>query len=169
MSTTEADCPSPSPADDRSGADGESFLQRWSARKQQARQTSSSESAPAEMTPDEVELTDADLPSIESLDENSDYRPFLAPRISPELRRLALRKLFHLPQFNVRDGLNDYDEDYTRFAGQGPVIGPAMQHVLDLAGQCEQPHDAVRTGGTVPAAGSDAADAAADDLGEAEA
>ena len=56
----------------------------------------------------------ADLPDIESLDKTSDFRAFLQDGVPPELRRLALRKLWRInPLFAELDGLNDYDGDYS--------------------------------------------------------
>jgi hypothetical protein len=49
------------------------------------------------------------------LTEDSDYSAFLSPKVSVELQRLALRKLFRSAKFNVRDGLDDYAEDYHRY------------------------------------------------------
>jgi Protein of unknown function (DUF3306) len=57
-------------------------------------------------------LTDADMPRLESLNEESDYSGFLSPGVSRGLQRLALRKLFSAAKFQVRDGLDDYDTDY---------------------------------------------------------
>jgi hypothetical protein len=68
-------------------------------------------------TPSELEepqLTDEDMPDIDTLDQDSDFKQFLSPGVSEELRGLALRKLFLLPEFNIRDGLNDYDEDFSK-------------------------------------------------------
>ena len=76
------------------------------------------ESAPPEPPP----LTDADMPPVESLTAESDFSQFLAEGVSDGLRRAALRKMFHLPEFNVLDGLNDYDEDYTKFEKLGDVV-----------------------------------------------
>jgi len=119
------------------------FLQRWSQRKRAVQEADkrsgdsvapTTAAAPADMpgeatTPsgssDAVasrELTDADMPALDSLDEHSDYSGFLSPRVSEVLRRQALRKLFHLSAFNVTDGLNDYDEDYT----QGNVLSKLL-------------------------------------------
>ncbi len=132
------------PADSpESPADGEGFLSRWSRRKQAARDSqeradhpaSSSVSLPSEHREppaEEIrELTDQDMPPLESLDENSDYSGFLSPKVSDDLRRLALRKLFHLPQFNVTDGLDDYAEDFTTFQGLGGVITQEMRRLLE--------------------------------------
>ncbi len=72
--------------------------------------------------------TDTDMPPLESLDENSDYTGFLSPGVSENLRRMALRRLFHLPQFNVRDGLNDYDEDFRIFEPLGKIVTADMKY-----------------------------------------
>ena len=124
---------------------GENFLNRWSRRKQAdckggTRADAGPAPAAAGMPPREAaptvdedpqqELTDADMPPIDSLDGDSDFSVFMSPKVSEQLRTQALRKLFHLPAFNVTDGLNDYDEDYTRFAGLGNVVTQEMQRML---------------------------------------
>jgi len=124
---------------------GEYFLGRWSRRKTAARKgetdidagpAATAAGLPAEETdaPDEadprLQLTDADMPPIESLDQDSDFSVFMSPKVSDQLRTQALRKLFHLPAFNITDGLNDYDEDYTQFAGLGGVVTHEMKRLL---------------------------------------
>ena len=59
-------------------------------------------------------LTDEDMPDVETLTKDSDFNQFFSPGVSEELRKLALRKLFFLPEFNIRDGLNDYDDDFSK-------------------------------------------------------
>ena len=132
-------------ADARDAGSEEKFLDRWARRKQADQQgeamveprsvSSATELAESHTeTPVEQEeqqlLTDADMPSIDSLDGDSDFSVFMSPGVSEPLRTQALRKLFHLPAFNVTDGLNDYDEDYTRFAGLGNVVTQEMQRML---------------------------------------
>ena len=46
-----------------------------------------------------------------------------------------MRKLFHLPQFNLVDGLNDYDEDYTRFESLGGVVTHEMKRLMQREAQ----------------------------------
>jgi len=54
------------------------------------------------------------LPDIDTLEEESDFRVFMSDGVPDKLRRLALRKLWSSnPLFGFRDGLNDYDEDFT--------------------------------------------------------
>ena len=127
----------------------ESVLRRWSRRKQEAVQTTevareeestqtrasldtaaSTETAPV--------LTDADMPPLESLDENSDFSGFMSEGVSDELRNLALRKLFRAPVFNIRDGLDEYDEDYTFFEKLGDVVTCDMKHHIEMKEQKER-------------------------------
>lgn len=125
----------------------ESGLRRWSRRKQEAAQEGQvlDQTAPIDTeagigtpVPAETEaetrpvLTDADMPPIESLDEDSDYSAFMSEGVSDELRNLALRKLFKAPVFNIRDGLDEYDEDYTYFEKLGDIVTCDMKHHIEM-------------------------------------
>ena len=124
----------------------ESALSRWSRRKQQATKTPPiSEQEPTdvaeaslsmpqseEVEQEPVTLTDADMPDIDSLAEDSDFTGFMSPGVSDELRNLALRKLFHAPVFNIRDGLDEYDEDYTSFEKLGDIVTCDMKHQIEV-------------------------------------
>jgi len=134
-------------------ANQESRLSRWSRRKQQtAEQTRKedlafdmeqqsqleneleetlSEDQPQVETPEPV-LTDADMEPIESLTENSDFSKFMSSGVSDDLRNLALRKMFKAPFFNIRDGLDEYDEDYTTFEKLGDIVTADMRHQMEL-------------------------------------
>lgn len=129
-----------------SEANKESALSRWSRRKQEvAKAPPVGEQAPAEVaeaslavsqtdeTVQETEvLTDADMPDIDTLAEDSDFTGFMSPGVSDELRNLALRKLFHAPVFNIRDGLDEYDEDYTSFEKLGDIVTCDMKHQIEV-------------------------------------
>jgi hypothetical protein len=52
--------------------------------------------------------------------------------VSDELRNLALRKLFKAPVFNIRDGLDEYDEDYTYFEKLGDIVTCDMKHQIEM-------------------------------------
>ena len=55
-----------------------------------------------------------DLPPVDGLDKDSDYTPFLGEGVPEKLARAAMRKLWRSdPIFAFRDGLDDYDEDFT--------------------------------------------------------
>jgi len=69
--------------------------------------------------PDDVAAADptADLPPVEQLDEASDYTAFMRDGVPEELKSAALRKLWRAnPVFALRDGLDDYDEDFAALA-----------------------------------------------------
>lgn len=114
---------------------GENFLQRFSRRKTEAREMQipaldeATGAADAEAAP---ELTDADMPPLETLDESSDYSGFLSEKVSETLRRAALRKLFHGSAFNVIDELDDYAEDFSTFAPLGDLVTADMRHRIEV-------------------------------------
>lgn len=129
---------------EREPKETEDFVSRWSRRKTEARAVVDEDEVSAKAPPAEPlqadqesghpseQLTDADMPPLDSLDGDSDYSGFMSPKVSEELRTLALRRLFHSPQFNLTDGLNDYDEDYTSFAKLGNVLTHEMRRLREL-------------------------------------
>ena len=83
--------------------DTESTLSRWSRRKLEAQQAVEGETveqavpeeeAKNEIAEEKPALTDADMPDLDTLNENSDYSGFMSEGVSDEIRNLALRKLF---------------------------------------------------------------------------
>jgi len=72
-------------------------------------------------------LTDEDMPAITTLTAQSDLSDFFNKGVSAALRRAALRHVFSLPVYNVRDGLNDYDDDYTKFEPLGDTVTSDMK------------------------------------------
>ena len=133
----------------------EDFLSRWSRRKREAQQAKAEVVVTVERTSEQQTtlLTDADMPPLESLDEHSDYSGFLSPQVSEALRKQALRKLFQSPGFNIRDGLDDYDDDYTQFASLGDTLTADIQHRLEkqATGSKEQSAEEKATDMTKPA------------------
>ncbi|MCF2912757.1 DUF3306 domain-containing protein [Halomonas sp. Cn5-12] len=57
---------------------------------------------------------DHTLPDPDTLPAGSDFSAFMVPGVSAALRRRALRRLWATGNYNVRDGLDDYDADYTQ-------------------------------------------------------
>lgn len=55
---------------------------------------------------------DHTLPDPETLEAGSDFSAFMLPGVSGALRRRALKRLWATGNYNVRDGLDDYDADY---------------------------------------------------------
>jgi hypothetical protein len=123
--------------DEEKAIDDEDFFHRWSRRKHETQ---------ALLSPDTAELpesdmnaailpTDTDMPPLDTLTDDSDYSGFLSPRVSEALRQQALRKLFRSPGFNIRDGLDDYDDDFTTFAELGDIVTSDMKHQLEKEAQ----------------------------------
>ncbi|MGA0960386.1 MAG: DUF3306 domain-containing protein [Burkholderiaceae bacterium] len=113
--------------------EGESFFQRFSRRKVEARQEEEKLNAVAvEEVVQEPELTDEDMPPLESLNEDSDYSGFMSSKVSETLRKAALRKLFHSPQFNVISELDEYAEDFTKFELLGDIVTSDMKHQIEV-------------------------------------
>lgn len=79
--------------------------------------------------PDDEEplLTDDDMPPVATLTAQSDLRQFFNRGVSKALRQAALSHVFRLPAYNVRDGLNEYDDDYTQFEPLGDTVTADMR------------------------------------------
>jgi len=86
--------------------------------------------------PEGAALESPELPSIESLNEDSDYSAFMNEDVPEDLRRLALRKLWRLTP-GVRDGLDDYDDDYTI----AEMVGEAIRSADQLGRELLDPDD----------------------------
>jgi hypothetical protein len=82
--------------------DKEPFLARWSRLKR--------EPQPAEKVDESAAPA---VPPVESLTPDSDFTLFMNPKVKDELRRLALKKLFNDPHFNVPDPFEPYSRDWT--------------------------------------------------------
>ena len=133
-------------------AEPESRLSRWSRRKQQTAEETQIEDLALNLeqqnqVENELEtltsedqqneaqqpvLSDADMEPVEGMTEESDFSKFMSSGVSDELRNLALRKLFHARIFNIRDGLDEYDGDYTSFEKLGDIVTADMRHQMEL-------------------------------------
>ena len=91
----------------------EAFLERWSRRKREqvAEQDSDGAALPAEKADQDEPL--AELPPVAELNPESDFKPFMNPKVDGETRRAALKKLFTDAHYNVPDPFEAYSEDYT--------------------------------------------------------
>lgn len=72
-------------------------------------------------------LTDEDMPDIDSIDARSDVSAFFSSGVSAELKRQALRKYFHQPEFNFRDPLDEYNLDYSQPKKLVAVLGEKVR------------------------------------------
>jgi hypothetical protein len=103
----------------------EPFVARWSRLKTEAREAPK-EGKPAEPAPPPSPAGGAGgasgvaappapiLPPVEQLTPESDFAPFMDPKVDDATRRAALKKLFADARFNVPDPFEAYSEDYTK-------------------------------------------------------
>ena len=139
--------------------DNESRLSRWSRRKQQSKAETKEEDQALDFqfssnseqlsepiasptaikavgeeqaAPETPVLTDSDMPAIETLNSESDFSMFMSSGVTDKLRNLALKQLFKAPHFNIRDGLDEYDEDYTFFEKLGDIVTCDMKHQIEV-------------------------------------
>lgn len=54
------------------------------------------------------------MDDVLKLGSDSDFRPYLARDVAPDVRNAAMKKLFSDPRFNVMDGLDVYIDDYSK-------------------------------------------------------
>ena len=112
----------------------EGFFDRWSRRKQQAKEEVApvdtvssppaalpaalpeSANAPSGMPVDgdDEKPAELSLADTETLTIDSDFRPFVARGVQPAVKNAAFRKLFADPHFNVMDGMDIYIDDYSK-------------------------------------------------------
>jgi hypothetical protein len=134
----------------RTPLDAEGPLRRWAQRRRDVAREAQAEArrrgipeeapevrqstddSPGPAAVEEEALTDEDMPSLDTLGEDSDYSGFLSPGVSEALRRRALRKLFSSAAFNIPDGLDDYDDDFTSFAALGDIVTSDMKHQAEV-------------------------------------
>lgn len=111
----------------------EGFFNRWSERKRKA---SLDQSLPPEPLPaatpaapqPQPGATDpaqsaTPMPTLEQaqcLTPESDFSAFAARGVAPEVRNLAMKKLFGDPRFNVMDGMDVYIDDYSNLQPPTP-------------------------------------------------
>jgi len=130
----------------------EGFVSRWSRRKQQvAKEESAQELQETDVSDKDVvsdidpeilkaeklealnKLTDEDMPDIETLNEDSDFSGFMSTGVSEALRSMALKKLFMGKSYNIRDGLDEYDGDYTKFEKMpSTMVTSDMKHMIEV-------------------------------------
>jgi hypothetical protein len=124
----------------------EPFLDRWSRRKTETRQ----ETPPAAREQDAAaKAPPPELPPVEKLSFESDYRAFFHPKVSEDTRRAALKKLFSDARFNVMDGLDTYIDDYSRTEPIPPAMLAGLrqaQKILEWAKGEEKQAPAARAG-----------------------
>jgi len=118
------------------------FAARWSTKKTAARQEEKTENDTEIASLPEVQsdsdkrddktsaekLTEADFEDVnfDELDKSSDYTRFVQANVPAAIQKRALRKLWASDSvFEVLDGMNDYDEDFTGNGLAGKIFKTA--------------------------------------------
>lgn len=158
---------------------GEGFLGRWSRRKAAVRQGSVAASEPPATVPapapaptpapvaqaaETVPEPGRPAPTLEdaqALTSESDFRPFAARDVAPQVRNTAMRKLFADPHFNVMDRMDVYIDDYSK---PDPISPAALRQLASaqFLGLFDDEEKAARKD-PAPAPGGVNADAPASD------
>jgi hypothetical protein len=136
-------------------ADPPGFLERWSRLKQadraEERHRAMLDSAVPAPAPDSVPPSESDdplkdLPPIDSLTKDSDFRAFMRPGVPEELRNQALRKLWSSdPVYANLDGLLEYGEDFAepfRMAGVVATVYRVLEGMPDPQQPAAEPEAA---------------------------
>ncbi|HDY7996378.1 TPA: DUF3306 domain-containing protein [Vibrio vulnificus] len=121
------------------------FFSRWSSRKlagemqKQLKQSDEDIAAHSSLTAEQKNAVEEDHALLsnqtsgekERADELTEQEPtisaLLASEATQEVKKAALRKLFHSEEFNVVDRLNDYDHDYKSSIG---ALAPNVAQTL---------------------------------------
>jgi len=101
--------------------------------------------APAEargVEPDDARRPAPTLDDVAQLTRESDYSAFVAQGVDKTVQRMALKKLFADPHFNVMDGLDIYIDDYNKVAPLTAGMLASLKHapgvLAKLFGEEEQ-------------------------------
>lgn len=119
----------------------EGFLQRWSRLKTNPEEEAEPLAAPPVVVEESVPVVEQQperptptLEDVARLTRDSDYSAFMAKGVDKTVQRMALKKLFADPHFNVMDGLDIYISDYNKVVPLAPDMLAALRHapgVLD--------------------------------------
>lgn len=119
------------------------FFERWSQRKQDLRQGTSTSEVPknsifnqnleqntaesavdiAQVAPENIAISEKSetasptpptMQEAQALTKDSDFKPFIAKNVAPEVKNAAMKKLFADPHFNVMDMMDVYVDDYSK-------------------------------------------------------
>jgi hypothetical protein len=72
------------------------------------------------------------LEDVARLDASSDFSAFVSQGVDKAVQRLAMKKLFSDPHFNLMDGLDIYIDDYTRPDPMSAAMLASLQHTRHL-------------------------------------
>lgn len=123
----------------------EGFFRRWSRLKARGETLEAPPAPPAPPVmppplpvapaPGEPDAPARPLPTLEDaarLTPDADFSSFVAKDVDKSVQRLALKKLFADPHFNVVDGLDMYMSDYNKASPLAPAMLASLQHAPGL-------------------------------------
>lgn len=110
--------------------------------------------AAATAPPESEPAPSLSLDDVRQLTKDSDFKPFMARGVGPEVRNAAMKKLFADPHFNIMDGLDIYIDDYSI---SDPIPESMLRQMtsakfLKLFDDEEDDEKTVKTGSTEKAA-----------------
>jgi hypothetical protein len=114
----------------------EAFLERWSRLK--AEQPREQPEQKPVAVQEAKQAPAAPLQPVEALNPDSDFTPFMNPKVDPGMRRSALKKLFADAHYNIPDAFEAYSEDYTRSDPIPEKMLKAINRVRDVAVKGEE-------------------------------
>jgi hypothetical protein len=114
--------------------DKEAFLDRWSRLKREEPQERAPPAPPAKSDQDAPPV----LPPVADLNSDSDFVPFMNPKVADETRRSALKKLFADAHFNEPDLFEPYSKDFTKSEPIPEKMLKAINRVRDVAVKGEE-------------------------------
>lgn len=106
----------------------EDFLRRWSRLKHQ-RAAEQPQETLQENPVAKAAAEPVALPPVEKLTPESDFTSFMQPKVEDTLRRVALKKLFSDPHFNIPDAFEPFSGDWN----VAEPISPEMLATLNQA------------------------------------
>jgi hypothetical protein len=131
----------------------EGFLQRWSRLKADPAAAELPVAAEVQPALPPVPLAPAPAPAAEvplptladaaQLTADSDFSAFVARGVDASVRRLAMKKLFADPHFNLGDGLDIYMGDYNVASPVSDEMLASLTHTKNLFGRFEEAIEAL--------------------------
>ena len=149
-------------------ADPPGFLARWSRLKQAERDKAARDEpapqAPAASPEPPVDPVE-ELPALDSLTKDSDFRAFMRPGVPEALRNQALRKLWASdPVYANLDGLLEYGEDFAAPFRMAGVVA-TVYRVLEGMPEPQKPAErSAEAEAATPAPVAASAESAADEI-----
>jgi hypothetical protein len=126
----------------RSSDINESFLARWSRVKFKARELEETDANNPSAESSRLDVVAPDLSSFKQPD-NSVSSKIFDPEIDEELRREMLSNIFHAPEYNQRDRLDDYDDNYTYFENLGDILTHEVKHAMNVLEEADLTETAI--------------------------